>query len=304
LQKGGIDFHRHQLSGAIPRLKSDSIATMDLCYKQVGIFTAACVASAMLLVACATNNAASAKAAAANDSSGSAAVSQGRKEQETLASLQSASAPRVAPSTVAVADFEGGSIPPEKTTEFWGKALARFLIGDLGATQNLRLIDREHLADVLREHMISASDLADPRTRVQVGKILGAKYFIFGTYTIVGGQVALAARMDLVETGQIVQADSVSGNESDMRQLSQQLAAKFLRPLDRVVAEQELHPSADVGGPPPKALHYFSQGVAYEGSGDYDRAIDMFTRALTIDPHFADARDELQKVSESAARQE
>ena len=192
----------------------------------------------------------------------------------------------------------------KKQTEFWGKALASFMIADLGATQNLRLIDREHLAAVLREYTISVTDLADPQTRLYVGKILGAKYFIFGTYTIAGGQAALTARMDLVETGQIVQADSVSGNEGDMRELSQQLAAKFLRPVDQIVAEQEMHPPVHAGGPPPEALLYFGQGIGYEKSGDYDRAIDMFTRALTIYPHYADARDELQKASESAARQQ
>ena len=220
--------------------------------------------------------------------------------EKTIASFQPA--PRVAPATIAVPDFEGGSIPPEKTTEFWGKALASFMIADLGATQNLRLIDREHLAEVLREYTISATDLADPQTRLYVGKILGAKYFVFGTYTIAGGQAALTARMDLVETGQIVQADSVSGNEGDMRELSQQLAAKFLRPVDQIVAEQEMHPPIHVGGPPPEALLYFGQGIGYEKSRDYDRAIDMFTRALTIYPHYADARDELQKASEAAVR--
>jgi TolB-like protein len=268
--------------------------------------TAAYVACCIAFGACGTNNIASSKVAVAssNSSVASAAVNPARKEREPVVSFQPAPAPRVGPSTVAVADFEGGSIPPEKTTEFWGKVLASFMIADLAATQNLRLIDREHLAEVLREQMISATDLADPQTRVQVGKILGAKYFIFGTYTIAGGQAALTARIDSVETGKILQADSVSGNERDMRELSQRLAAKFLRPIDQIVAEQEMHPPVHVGGPPPEALLYFGQGIGYEKSGDYDRAIDMFTRALTIYPHYADARGELQKASESAARRE
>ena len=119
-----------------------------------------------------------------------------------------------------------------------------------------------------------------------------------------GGQAALTARMDLVETGQIVQADSMSGDALDMRELSQQLAAKFLRPLDQIVAEQEAHVPVGTAEPPPDAVSYFNKGVSYEGSGDYNRAIDMFTRALTIYPHYADARSELEKASESAARQQ
>jgi hypothetical protein len=82
------------------------------------------------------------------------------------------------------------------------------MICDLGAAENLRMIDRQHLAEILREQLLSASALADPGTRIQVGKLLGAKYFIFGTYTIVGRQAALTVRMDSVDTGQIVEADS------------------------------------------------------------------------------------------------
>ncbi len=166
------------------------------------------------------------------------------------------------------------------------------------------MVDREHLAEILREQRLSASALADPGTRVQVGKLLGAKYFIFGTYTIVGRQAALTARMDSVETGQIVEANRVSGDEYDLRELSQQLAGKFLGPLDQFVAEQELHPTVRAGRPPPDALGYFNQGLAYEHTGEYNQAIDMFTRALTIYPRYADARSELEKASESAARQQ
>jgi hypothetical protein len=41
-----------------------------------------------------------------------------------------------------------------------------------------------------------------------------------------------------------------------------------------------------------------------EESGDYDRAIGMSTRVLTIYPHYADAHGELEKASESAVRQQ
>jgi TolB-like protein len=276
---------------------------MDRCRAQLGTFAAAAlVACSISLVACGTSNTSSSKPAASNSTKSSAA-SGGHKAGEAAASSQPASAPQVAPATVAVADFEGGSIPPEKKTEFWGKALASFMIADMAATKNLRLIDREQLAQVLREQMISAAGLADPRTRMRVGSILGAKYFIFGTYTIAGTQAVLTARMDSVETGQIVEAESVAGDEGDMRALSQQLAAKFLQPLDQMVAQQELHPPAGSSGPPPEAVRDFGQGVAYEEAGDYPRAIDMFTRALTLYPHYADARSELEKASESAARQ-
>ncbi|MGH7931692.1 MAG: CsgG/HfaB family protein [Candidatus Binataceae bacterium] len=214
-----------------------------------------------------------------------------------------APAPRVAPSTVAVADFEGGSVPPDKKTEFWSTALASFLIADLAASKNLRLVDRAHLAEVLREQRLSLSDLSDTGTRLRIGKIVGAKYFIFGTYTIVGGEAALTARMDSVETGQIIESRSITGQDSVMPELARQLAIAFLTPLDRIVAEREQHLPPERGGPPASAQRYFAEGLSLEQQGQYDRAIDMYTKALTAFPRYAEARQHLQSASEAAARE-
>jgi curli biogenesis system outer membrane secretion channel CsgG len=210
--------------------------------------------------------------------------------------------PSASAATVAVADFEGGSIPPDKKTEFWGRALATFMIADLACSHNLRLVDREHLADILREQRLSASDLSDPATRIRVGKILGARYFIFGAYTIVGGEAALTARMDSVETSQIIEAKSVSGKADQIRELSQSLAADFLGPLDQTVAAQEAHSSA-AGGPPPGAIAYYNQGLADEQRGDYGHAVDEYAHALALDPNYRQARERLGQASESGARQ-
>lgn len=217
--------------------------------------------------------------------------------------LTRAPAPAVAAATVAVADFEGGSIPADKKTDFWGKALASFMIADLAASKNLRVVDREHLAAVLREQRLAATDLSDEATRLRVGKILGAKYFIFGTYTIVGDQAALTARMDAVETGQIVESKSTTGKEYGMRTLSEQLAADFLSPLDQVVAAQEVRSAPLSGGPPASARRFFDRGLVYEQKSDYQGAIDLYTQALSVYPHYTEAREHLERASEAAARQ-
>jgi len=214
-----------------------------------------------------------------------------------------APAPAIVAATVAVADFEGGSIPADKKTDFWGRALASFMIADLAASQNLRVVDREHLAAVLREQQLGATDLSDAATRLRVGKILGAKYFIFGTYTIVGDQAALTARMDAVETGLIVESRSATGKEDDMRTLSEQLAADFLSPLDQLVAAQELASAPLSSGPPASAREFFNHGLAYEQKNDYQKAIDLYTQALSVYPHYTEAREHLQRASEAAARQ-
>jgi TolB-like protein len=213
-----------------------------------------------------------------------------------------APAPTVAPAAVAVWDFESDAAAGTKQ-EFWGKALASFMIADLGASQNLRVIDREHLVEILGEQRLSISNLSDNTARLRVGKIIGAKYFIFGTYTIVGGEAALTARMVEVETGQIIEADSVGGNANDLRMLSMQLAVKFLRPLDQIVADREAHSTTAANGPPASAQRLFEQGLAYERRHEYQQAIDLYTRALTEYPHYSLAVEHLEEASEASARQ-
>ena len=204
--------------------------------------------------------------------------------------------------TIAVADFEGGSVPPDPAAAVWSSALASFLAADLGRSPNVRLVDREHLKDVLKEQRLSMSDLSDRDTRLAMGRIVGARYFIFGTYTIVDGTAALTARLDSVETGQVLESETISGNKDDMRTLSEKLAARFLSPLDRVLAA-----SAAAGDLAPvqsaEAQRDFAQGTACEDKADYQCAMDMYIKALSLDPKFPEARQRLEQASEKAARQ-
>lgn len=204
--------------------------------------------------------------------------------------------------TVVIADFEGGSVPPREETAFWNRALASLLIADLRHSENLKVIDRHYLAAILREQRLSASDLSDPATRLRIGRIIGANFFIFGTYTILGDDVMLVARMDDVETSQIVKAEQVAGKADEMRLLSRKLSVAFLQGLDHRLAVQEEKRLGEVGGPPLEAVRHFSEGLDYEAEGAYDKAVEMYTKALTLYPKYQEAREHLETASEQSVR--
>ncbi len=253
-----------------------------------------CVALILMIAGCGLSKPQPGKAAAS--SSAPAVVAKGTEATPGKIGLAEAAG-------VVVAEFEGGSVPPDKKTDFWGPAIASFIGADLGASANLKVVNRARLSEVLREQRLSMSDLSDPDTRLRVGSIVGAKYFIFGTYTIVGATAALTARMDSVETGEIVQSRSVTGNSEDLRELSRQLSVAFLRPIDRVVAEREAHQTLAQDAETAQASQYFAQGLADERRGDYQGAVNLYTKAMTVSPHYPGAREHLEKVSELAARQ-
>jgi len=136
--------------------------------------------------------------------------------------------------TVAVSDFYGRSVPPgNEKKDPLGKALAGFLIADLGASSKLCVLDREHTPEILLEQRLATTQLSDPARRVRVGQILVSQYFVFGSYAIAPNeQTILTAQIVSVAAGQIVESKSVSGDSKDFRALSQRLAADLRQSLE------------------------------------------------------------------------
>ena len=50
---------------------------------------------------------------------------------------------------------------------------------------------------------------------------------------------------------------------------------------------------------PTEALTYYSRALLYADHGQKDKAVEMFNRAITIFPDFAEAKDGLQQVQRS-----
>ena len=90
---------------------------------------------------------------------------------------------------VAVLSFDYGTIQ-----KWWegnqdiGAGIADMLVDELVNDGTYRLIERQRLDAVLAEQNFSNSERADPsaKTLVQIGKVLGVKYFIVGSVTKFG----------------------------------------------------------------------------------------------------------------------
>ena len=77
------------------------------------------------------------------------------------------------------------------------------------------MVERERLILALEELKLGSSALADPSTRLQIGRIVGARYMVFGTYMIISGLMRLDLRLVDVETGGILKACERSTVNSD-----------------------------------------------------------------------------------------
>lgn len=90
-----------------------------------------------------------------------------------------------------------------------------------------RVVERAQLDKVLEELKLNRSEVVDPATAQRIGKMIGARYMVVGSFQVFEGQMRLNARMVRVETGEIVSAMSQTGTASDALALSDRTAQEF-----------------------------------------------------------------------------
>lgn len=88
----------------------------------------------------------------------------------------------------------------------WGEVLSSSVIQVFEASGRYVVIERERLLLALEELHLGSSDLADEATRLRVGKIVGARFMVFGGYLALGNQLRLDLRLVEVESGAVLRA--------------------------------------------------------------------------------------------------
>jgi TolB-like protein len=106
--------------------------------------------------------------------------------------------------TVAVWDLEN-LCPSEAHVEL-GELLATQVIEVLQKREDYTVVERERLLLALEELHLGTTQLADESTRLKLGRLVGARFMVFGGYTIIGNKMRLDLRMVEVETGRVLSA--------------------------------------------------------------------------------------------------
>jgi len=105
--------------------------------------------------------------------------------------------------TIAVWDLENLT-PADQAHPDLGEVLAGRVIETIKASGKATVVERQRLLLALEELNLGASSLVDQDTRLDVGKMLGARFMVFGAYQVIAGTMRLDLRLVEVETGKIV----------------------------------------------------------------------------------------------------
>jgi tetratricopeptide (TPR) repeat protein len=125
--------------------------------------------------------------------------------------------------TVAVAEFRTNGFDAKQ--DWLGRSFADGLISGLSKGRSVRIVEREFLDQVMKELKLQSSAAVDEKTAVQLGRLLGAKVFVFGSVVPAGPDDILArARVVSVERGEVLNVAEATGPLAKMLEVQRDLA--------------------------------------------------------------------------------
>jgi len=209
--------------------------------------------------------------------------------------------------TLAVLYFDYGG--KDASLEPLRQGLAQMLISDLGALDAVKVVERERLQDILKEQKLGTSGKVDARTAARIGKLLGARYLVFGSYFDAMNTFRADARLVDVETGEIVKSIGASGKADEFLALEQSLADGLRGAVTALPAMSTAPAGGTPAVTPPRppaprpprhlktktALTYGKALIAMDG-GDRKVARALLQNVLAEQPDFELASRDLDRL--------
>lgn len=207
-----------------------------------------------------------------------------------------------AQASVRMAVMEFTNAADDDAYDALGKGLQSMLTTDLSGVQSVTLVEREKLASIQDELDLGTSKWVDPGTATKVGKLAGASHLVGGSFTVVGKQMRLDARIFEVESGKILAAKEQSGDRDAFFELEKDLVDELIKALEIELSPKEranvrrLH-TADF-----EAFEDFSNGLNHFDEQRYDEALAALSEAIAVDEDFKLARLTLEAYEELIAK--
>jgi TolB-like protein len=206
---------------------------------------------------------------------------------------------------IGILSFENGGSYGQEAEDFQALevGLQQMLIGDMAGNSGMRLVERGRLQELLREQDLGAAGRVDANTAAQIGRLIGARYMIMGSFVDWYGDFRLDARVVDVETSEIIKTDRARGSREELFDILGELADNIpsglelpaLSARDRQVQQENRE---RLGQANPDAVRAYMRGLLYQDRGDNERAAELFSQAIAAFPEYHEAREALNQVSE------
>ena len=202
---------------------------------------------------------------------------------------------------IAVLPFNNGGSYGQGKEDFDAleRGIAGMMISELSQNPAARVVERQEIQRLLDEQNLSAQGRVDPQTAAKVGKLVGARYTVLGTFIDFYGDFRVDVRLVNTETGEIVKTESERMRRDHMFDIIRNIAARLMKDANLPALQRQASDQRMGRQVPTEALTYYSRALLYSDHGQKDKAVEMFNRAIEIFPGYAEAKDGLQRVQRS-----
>lgn len=179
--------------------------------------------------------------------------------------------------------------------------LQQMLISELSVNSGLRLVERGRLRELMAEQNLGAEDRVDANTAAQVGRLIGARYMIMGSFIDFYGDFRMDARVVDVETSEIIKTDRARDDRDAMFGILMNLAESIPNGLDlpglsgqdRQAQQERREANNELS---PEATRAYTRALFYQDRGDTARAVELFRQIVNEFPAFTDAQEALDQI--------
>jgi TolB-like protein len=166
------------------------------------------------------------------------------------------------------------------------EAMGEMIAACLGNSKELTFVDRRDLDKVLREHEITLSGIVDAKTKIEVGKLLGASHVLTGAVTVVGKRLRINAHLFEVDSARLLRSESAKESIEKLLLVVHAVAAELAKDLNFELPEIK---EEDIDKSPEANLH-FMRGLGLYYTGRLDHAIAEFMKTAHYDSTHTKAR--------------
>jgi serine/threonine protein kinase/cytochrome c-type biogenesis protein CcmH/NrfG len=196
-------------------------------------------------------------------------------------------APAKAEKSVAVLYFE--NLSSAKEDEYFRDGMTEDIITELSKVKDLRVFPRPAVAQY-RDKSVTAP---------QVGHDLSAAYVLGGSLRRAGNRVRISAQLIETRTGHTLWAERYDREMEDVFEVQDEIARAIAQAFRITLSPQEQKAIAAKPTKNVEAYDYYLRGRSYArrvNRADLELAMEMYERAIRIDPKFALAHAGLANV--------
>lgn len=200
--------------------------------------------------------------------------------------------------TLAVLYFTNGALIDNASYAPLSKGMAEMLITELAQNNAVRVVERDRLQSLIEEQNLQNSDRVDKETAVKLGKTLGARHMLMGTFVIDPKRnMRIDVRAVNTETSAIEYTESVTGNADNLLQMVIQLGSKVNAGL-KLPALKTASSTIPAAKSPNqfKALMAMSQALEAEDKKNKSQAVSLYKQAIALNPDFDRAKVRLATI--------